>query len=133
MKLGRWALGVLFILAGINHFRAADFYVAIVPPALPAPLLLVQISGVAEILLGAALFVPCFRRLAAWGIIALLLAVYPANWNMALNPERFPQFSPVILWLRLPVQLLLIGWAYLYARRTAAPDRKAEGTTCLRS
>ena len=116
---GRWILGLFFVAAGVNHFRQTAFYVGIVPPWLPAPLLLVQISGVAEIVLGAASLFERTRRGAAVGLIALLLAVFPANVQMALHPARFPEFSPLLLWIRLPLQFVLIGWAWRYARPAA--------------
>jgi uncharacterized membrane protein len=109
-------LGIGFALAGINHFLNAPFYLKIMPPVLPAPLFLVYLSGVFEIALGVLLLVPKFVRLAAWGLIALLIAVFPANIYMAQHPELFPEISPAALYLRLPLQLLLIGWAYYYTK-----------------
>jgi uncharacterized membrane protein len=113
----KWLLGLMFVAAGVNHFANPDFYVAIVPPYLPAPLTLVYVSGAAEVLLGVLLLVPRFQRVAAWGLIALLLAIFPANLHMALHPELFPEIPPVSLWLRLPLQGVLIAWAYLFTRR----------------
>jgi len=112
---------VFFVLAGLNHFRQPGFYVQMIPPWLPSHLLLVQISGVAEIVLGAALMIPGLSRWAAWGIIALLLAVFPANIQMAVHPELFPAFSRVALLWRLPMQLVLAGWAFVYTRPNAEP------------
>ena len=113
----KWILGLMFVAGGINHFANPDPYVAIMPPYLPAPLTLVYISGVAEAVLGVLLLVPRFQHLAAWGLIALLVAIFPANIHMALNPELFPQIPPVALWLRLPLQAVLIAWAYWFTRR----------------
>ena len=112
----RWVLAVFMVAAGVNHFVATGAYVAMVPEILPAPLLLVQISGIAEIAGGLGLLHPATRRLAAWGLIALLIAVFPANINMAVNHlplggHTIPQWA---LWARLPVQLVLVWWAYLY-------------------
>ncbi|HEY1552659.1 MAG TPA: DoxX family membrane protein [Kofleriaceae bacterium] len=109
----RWVLTVFMVGAGINHFLSPAAYVAMVPAALPAPALLVQISGVAEILGGLGLILPKTRRLAAWGIIALLVAVFPANINMAVNdlPLGTTHVASWLLWLRLPLQLILIAWA----------------------
>jgi uncharacterized membrane protein len=112
----RWVLGVLLILAGVNHFAKPEFYINIMPPYLPWHTELVFISGVCEVVLGAALLVPRLRRPAAWGIIALLIAVFPANLHMALQAEQFPRFSEPLLWARLPLQALLIAWAYRYTR-----------------
>lgn len=117
----RWVLAVFMVAAGTNHFVASDAYVAMVPSVLPAHLLLVQISGVAEIAGGIGLVLPPTRRLAAWGLIALFIAVFPANINMAVNhlPLGGRAIPAWALWARLPVQLVLIGWAALYTRRDA--------------
>jgi uncharacterized membrane protein len=112
----RYGCGVLYLAAGVNHFVSPDFYVRMMPPSLPWPRELVAISGAAEILLGALLLPAATSRLAAWGLIALLIAVFPANLQMALHPKQFPEFSPTALWGRLPVQGLLIVWAWWYTR-----------------
>lgn len=112
----KWLLGLLFILAGINHFVHPGFYVAIMPPYLPWHLELVYLSGLFEVVLGVLLLIPRTTVLAAWGLIALLVAVFPANLHMAMNPELFPAISPVILWSRLPLQGVFIAWAYWYTR-----------------
>ena len=112
----RYFLGALFIAAGLNHFWHTPFYVAMMPPYLPAPLALVYLSGVAEIGLGALLLFSRWQVVAGWGLIALSVAVFPANVHMALNPELFTQFSPTGLWLRLPLQALVIAWAHWYTR-----------------
>jgi uncharacterized membrane protein len=112
----RWLLGVLFVLAGVNHFVNPDFYIKIMPPYLPWHQELVAVSGVAEVVLGILLLIPKSTVLAAWGLIALLIAVFPANLHMALNAELYPQFSPVALWVRLPLQGVLIAWAYWFTR-----------------
>ena len=117
--LSRYLLGALFIAAGINHFWHTPFYVAMMPPYLLAPLALVYLSGVAEIGLGALLLFKRWQVLASWGLIALSVAVFPANVHMALNPELFTQFSPTGLWLRLPLQAVVIAWAYWYTRPAA--------------
>ena len=67
-------------------------------------------------MLGLLLLVPRFTRLAAWGLILLLIAVFPANLNMARNPALFPEIPPIAAWVRLPLQLVLIAWAYWYTR-----------------
>jgi len=116
--LPRIVLAVVFIVAGALHFLLARFYVEIIPPYLPAHLLLVYISGVSEILGGLGLFLkPPIRTLAAWGLVALLVAVMPANIYMATSHSSFPFIPAWALWLRLPMQLPLIGWAWLYTRR----------------
>ena len=110
----KWLLGLLFVAAGVNHFLMPDKYVALVPPYLPWPLALVYLSGVAEVALGVHLLIPRFRSRAAWGLIALLIAVFPANLHMALNPEQFPDIPPAALWVRLPLQGVLVAWAYWF-------------------
>jgi uncharacterized membrane protein len=110
------AFAALFLISGFNHFLQPALFVQIMPPLLPYPLALVYLSGGFEILLGTMLLVPQFSRLAAWGLIALLIAVFPANIYMAVNPERYPDLHPIILWLRLPLQGLLIAWAWAYTR-----------------
>ncbi len=114
--LGRYAFGLAFIGAGANHFVNAAFYVAIMPPYLPWPLALVYLSGGAEMGLGALLLVQRWARWAAWGLIALLIAVFPANLHMALHTDLYPWAEPWALWLRLPLQAVLIAWAHAYTR-----------------
>lgn len=121
----KYLLGLFFVLAGINHFVDPAFYLKIMPPYLPWHEFLNYLSGLLEIVFGALLLVPRFQRLAAWGIIVVLVGVFPANIHMALHPElsEVPQFA---LWLRLPIQLVLIAWAYWYTRplapRTTEPQ-----------
>jgi uncharacterized membrane protein len=110
-------LGFLMIVAGVLHFVYTDLYIQIVPAWLPAPKVLVQISGVAEILGGIGVLVPQTRQAAAWGIVALLVAVLPANIRMAMDHAHWPSIPPWALWARVPLQLPLIWWAWLYTRR----------------
>ena len=112
----KWLLAIAFVLAGIYHFLNPTFYLKMMPPALPAPLFLIYLSGAFEIALGALLLIRKFTRFAAWGLIVLLIAVFPANLNMALNAELFPEFNPSALYVRLPFQLVLIAWAVWYTR-----------------
>jgi uncharacterized membrane protein len=114
-------LGGFFVLAGANHFVRTNFYLAIMPPYLPWHLALVYVSGLCEVALGVLVLVPRYTVLAAWGLIALLIAVFPANLHMAMSPELFPQYPPVALWLRLPLQGVLIAWAHAYTRRPNPP------------
>jgi uncharacterized membrane protein len=111
-------LTLAMVLAGVSHFTMTATYVAIVPDYLPAPLMLVYVSGVAEILLGLAVQVPALRRMAAWGLIALFVAVLPANVNQAMHNLQPPglEMSPTMLWVRLPMQLVLIAWAWWMTR-----------------
>jgi len=110
----RYVLGILFIVAGLYHFINPAFYLRIMPPYLPWHLFLVYLSGFFEIALGLLLLIPKFTRPAAWGLIALLIAVFPANIHMATNPQLYPDFPAVALWLRLSLQFALIAWAYWY-------------------
>ena len=112
----KYFLAVGFVLAGVNHFINPDFYLKMMPPYLPAHSFLIQLSGVFEIALGIMLLIPRTTRLAAFGLVALLIAVFPANLYMAQNPQLFPEFSPAALYLRLPVQLILLAWAFWYAK-----------------
>ncbi len=113
--ISRFIFGGSFILAGANHFVHSAFYVRIMPPYLPRPLLLVYVSGLCEMGLGALLLAPPFTKLAAWGLIALLAAVFPANLHMALHASSYP-YPPGLLWWRLPFQIVLIVWAHWYTR-----------------
>ncbi len=112
----KWIFGIAFILAGINHFLNTNFYLRMMPPILPIHLFLVYLSGVFEIALGILLLIPKFSRFAAWGLIALLIAVYPANIYMALDTNIFPEISPTAQYLRLPIQFVLIALAYWFTK-----------------
>ncbi len=101
----------IYLAAGVLHFVRPEVFVRIVPPYLPWHTALVYASGAAEVILGVLVLVPATRRYAAWGIIALLIAVFPANVHMAANMQDFPGIPAWGLYLRLPVQLLLIAWA----------------------
>ncbi|TNE85594.1 MAG: DoxX family membrane protein [Deltaproteobacteria bacterium] len=105
----RWFTAATFVLVGVLHFTHADTFVRMMPPYLPWHLELVWLSGVFEILGGVGLLVPFSRRFATFGLLALLVAVFPANVHMAMNEvylDGLPQ-SPVALWLRLPYQLVI--------------------------
>lgn len=123
--LARWLLTVFMVVAGFNHFIAPDAYVAIMPKALPAHLLLVYVSGVAEILGGLGLILPATRRLAAWGLVLLLVAVFPANINMAVNnlPLGDHHLPTWALWMRLPLQVVFIAWAWWFTRPEPSAGR----------
>ncbi len=110
----KYLLAFGFVLAGINHFVNAEFYLKMMPPYLPAHLFLIYLSGIFQIALGILLLIPKYTRLAAWGLIALLIAVFPANVYMAMNAEIFPEFSRTALYLRLPLQIVLIAWAFWF-------------------
>jgi len=112
----QWLLAVFFVAAGILHFVVPAVYLKIMPPYLPWPLALVYASGLAEIGLGLLVLVPGWSSSAAWALIVLLVAIFPANLHMAINSHLFPQFSPILLWLRLPLQAVFIWWAYWFTR-----------------
>jgi uncharacterized membrane protein len=114
----RVLFAAFFIVAGVTHFTNRDFFTAIVPPYLPWPEMLVYVSGVAEIVLGVMLLVPATMRLAAWGLIALLIAVFPANIHMAMNPQLYPDVSMAALLIRLPLQGVMVAIAYWFTRPT---------------
>ena len=106
-------LGAFFVFAGLNHFLNTKFYLAMMPPYIPAHYELVIFTGVLEILGGIGLIFPFTRTWAGYGLILLLIAVFPANIYMAMNPEKFANVSPRwALYLRLPLQFLLIYWIY---------------------
>jgi uncharacterized membrane protein len=109
-------LSMLMILAGVYHFKKPAPFIKIVPAYLPYPRALVLISGFFEILGGIGLLIPQTRVAAAWGLIALFIAVFPANINMAIHhiSPGNKTVKPVYLWLRLPLQVVLIAWAWLF-------------------
>jgi uncharacterized membrane protein len=116
---------VFFVGAGVNHFRNAGFYERIVPPSFPSPHILVAISGVAEIVGGFGLLIRPLRRWAGWGLIALLVAVFPANLYMAMEPDKFADLHlPGWTFLaRLPLQAVIIAWVWFVSlgRATLGP------------
>jgi uncharacterized membrane protein len=117
MKLAlKVVLAVIMIAAGLLHFIDPGGFTRIVPRFLPAPEMLVYVSGGFEILGGVGLLVPRTQRLAAWGLIALYVAVFPANINMAVNQIGFGSGpGPIwVLWARLPLQLVLMAWAWWF-------------------
>ena len=117
MSSSRYLLALLFIAAGINHFWHTQFYVAMMPPYFPWHLQLVYLSGIAEIALGVMMLLRRWQAVAGWGMIALCVAVFPANLHMALHSELFTQFSPQGLMWRLPLQAVAIAWAWCYTRK----------------
>ncbi|NYF77838.1 DoxX family protein [Granulicella arctica] len=116
--IGRTLLAILFIVAGALHFVAPQLYLKIMPPYLPWHLALIYISGAAEICGGVGLLAPMTRHAAAWGLVALLIAVMPANVYMATAHVSVPGVmgQSWAQWLRLPLQIPLIYWAWLYTR-----------------
>jgi uncharacterized membrane protein len=114
----RVILGLSMIVVGVLHFAQPDGFVKIVPSWLPTPLLLVQISGFFEVLGGVGILVERVHRAAAYGLMALYVAVFPANINMAIHDIQ-PADHPIpqaLLWARLPFQMLFIGLAWWLSR-----------------
>ncbi len=114
--ISKYLFAVFFVIAGLNHFLNPPFYLKIMPPYLPWHLFLIYLSGLFEIAFGLLLLVARYSRIGAWVIIALLIAVFPANIHMATHSELYPEINPIALWLRLPLQGVLIFWAYWYTR-----------------
>ncbi len=116
LMLLKFIFAFAFIAGGVFHFIKPKLYLSIMPPYLPWHLALVYLSGVAEVILGLLLLFPSTQALAAWGLIALLIAVFPANVHMALNSTEFTPLKPIFLWLRLPLQAVLIAIAYGFTK-----------------
>lgn len=112
----RWLLGAFFVAAGVTHFTRPELFLKIVPPYLPFPEALVAVSGGCEIVLGVLAVVPKTAPVAGWGLVGLLIAVFPANVHMALNADRYPDLPAAGLWARLPFQAVLIAWAWWATR-----------------
>ncbi len=114
LTFSRALLSLLFVAAGLNHFRSTALYVSIVPPYLPYPLALVYLSGLAEIAGGVGVAMPKTRRAAGWGLLVLLLAVFPANVYMATDNvvPNGTQIPSTLLWARLPLQFVLMFWIW---------------------
>jgi uncharacterized membrane protein len=123
----RWVAALGFIGAGARHFQHPDFFRHIVPPGFPHPAFLVTASGVAEIVGGLGLLIRPLRRAAGWGLIVLLIAVFPANVYMAMSPDSIPDFHMAhgLLWARLPLQGVFIAWVYYIAIRRENRGRYA--------
>jgi uncharacterized membrane protein len=115
--ISKCVLALLMVGAGMMHFIRPDFYLKIMPPYLPFHWELVYLSGFCEIALGMLLLVPRFSRFAAWGVIALLIAVFPANTYVYQHQDVLPA-PPIVHLLRLPLQGVLILWAYWHTKRS---------------
>ncbi len=116
LTIGLYVAALIFVFAGVSHFTKERFFIKAMPPYIPYHRAMVLISGVAEIALGLGLLFDATRVYAAWGLILLLIAVFPANIYMATS-GRFHQIPAFALWLRLPLQFLLIWWMYQYTRQ----------------
>lgn len=110
-----YIFGIFFITAGLFHFLYTNFFLTIMPPYIPWHLEFVYLSGVVEVMLGAGLMYPRTRKFSAYGIIALLIAVFPANIYMAFNNDVLKEMNTsafIAQWVRLPFQFVLIAIAY---------------------
>ena len=118
LAVSRWILALFFVVAGANHFRMPQTYLGMMPAWLPWLRTLNAIAGIAEILGGLGLLVPATRRVAGWGLLVLLVAIFPANLHVALM-GHMPgfQIAPAILWLRLPFQAVFLAWVWWVALR----------------
>jgi uncharacterized membrane protein len=110
----RWVLALFFIVAGVNHFLAPEIYLGMMPPWLPLKAAANLISGAAEIAGGIGLLIPSLRRPAAWGLIALLIAVFPANIQVAVQGHMpgLENAPPALLWVRLLFQPVFVAWVW---------------------
>ena len=111
-----YVMAFIYFVAGINHFRNPRLYIKIIPPSFPNPKLLNIISGLAEILLGIGLCIPIISNYAAWGVIALLIAVFPANIYMYQYEKAALGLPKWVRFIRLPLQFALIIWTYQYTK-----------------
>jgi uncharacterized membrane protein len=128
MAILRVLLSLFFVIGGTLHFLSPEIYMHIMPPFLPYPLLLIYISGMGEIAGGVGVLVPRLRKAAGYGLIALLIMVFPANIHMALNHISLPgtNLPDWVLWSRLPLQALLIAWVWFCTVRKRAPGERAK-------
>ena len=109
-------MSIFYVSIGVNHFTIPEWFLQIVPPYLPYKLELVYISGFLEILLGVMLLIPATRFYAAWGLILLLIAVYPANIYLAQTNGAVMNTTPLVAWGRLPFQFVFIALAYWHTK-----------------
>jgi uncharacterized membrane protein len=109
-----YLMATLYIGAGLLHFFKSPWYLPVLPKRVPAKLLVVHLSGILEIYLGILLLLPSWKPIALWGIILMLLFYLPVHIVMVRNPHFRKRFPGWVLWLRLPVQFLLMYWAWSY-------------------
>lgn len=111
-NISRLILSILFVGIGVLHFVKAEFFIRIMPPYIPYHTALVYLSGIFEILGGIGVQVKATRLFAGYGLVLLLVAVFPANIHMALNAENFPELPAALLWGRLFLQPLIMLWVW---------------------
>jgi len=112
-------MSLFYVIVGVEHFVYPDWFVKIMPPYLPMHYEAVYLSGFFEILLGTMLLFKQTRYVAAWGLMLLLLAVYPANIYLAFNkiPQDAIEISAFLAsWVRLPIQFIFLGLAYWHSK-----------------
>lgn len=120
--IARWILALFLVAAGANHFLSPDIYLGMMPPWLPAPALLHRIAGAAEIAGGVGLLIRALRPSAAWGLLALMLAIFPANLHVAITGSMPGLEAPAwTLWLRLPFQAVFMAWIWWVGLKLAKP------------
>jgi len=124
-KLVLFGLAAFFINVGVAHFVNPDFYLNIMPPSFPLHAEAVYISGFFEVVGGISLLIPRLRKIAGWGLVALLIAVYPANIYMAITPQAFPDIPVTLLYVRLAFQFVFFYWAYSVTRPAYNPAPQA--------
>ncbi len=110
----QYILGVIFVIAGINHFRKPKLYEKIIPPYIPAPSSMVLLSGIVEMILGFMLMNKNTQTEAAWGILVLMVLFLPVHIFMLLNKEASLKLPFWILILRIPLQFGIMYWAFIY-------------------
>jgi len=114
MEVEKYIMGGMYVLAGIMHFVKPKIYLKIMPAYLPYHLVLVYISGLFELVFGALVMLPATQSIGAWGLIVTLIGVFPANIYMLTSYKGRKKWYKFALWCRLPVQFLLIYWAYQF-------------------
>ena len=124
-KLVLFGLAAFFINVGVDHFVNPDFYLNIMPPSFPLHAEAVYISGFFEVVGGISLLIPRLRKIAGWGLVALLIAVYPANIYMVITPQAFPDIPVTLLYVRLAFQFVFFYWAYSVTRPAYNPAPQA--------
>lgn len=125
LNISRLLLGLFFIIAGINHFIIPELYIIMVPPFVPYPRECNALSGAAEIIGGVGVLTQRFRLPAAWGLVVLLIAVFPANVFVALYGWQGTGIPRWVLWFRLPFQAAFIAWVYFTCIKNSSTTRKA--------
>lgn len=117
-RAGLYLMAAFYGAAGLNHFLNPGFYLKVMPPYLPAPEVLNALSGAIEVALAMLLLIPRTRRLASWGVIALLIAIFPVHIYMwQARDSVFADYDRTVLLLRMPFQLVFVAWAWVYTKR----------------